>query len=212
MAKKILEDQKNKVLNLGSLHEEVAKEEQQNKVKKLPIILMTFGIVLVLVGTFYKSIIGFISDKTGLFAKEEEKKVIENNILKCNKKYNDSTTGISNETITTYYFTDNKLKKVKIQITSKPLQNSYEIGSSNLTIYHQRYQEELKSIETFQGLDIKVTFDSNILTITTNVDYQLLNKESVPQNSLVNISNRLDQSYREIKEIEGRAGNICNTK
>lgn len=212
MAKKILENQKDKVLNLGSLHDEVEKEEHKDKIKKLPIILLSIGIFLILVGSFYKNIINFIVDKTGLFTKEEEKTASDKNILKCNKKYDDFTTGISNEVITTYYFTDNNLKKVKIKTTSKPLQNSYEIGSSNLAIYHQQDLEILKSLETVQGLDIKLTFENSILTITSNIDYQSLNKELFPQNGLINISNRLNQSYREIKEIEGRAGNICNTK
>lgn len=209
MAKKILDTQKDKVLNLGSLHEEVEKEQQQNKIKKLPVLLLALGILLILVGVFYKNIVNFISDKAN---KEEEKPITDNDTLKCNKKYNDSTTGISNEVITTYYFTNKQLKKMKIVSTSKPLTNSYDIGSSNLSIYYQKDQEALKSLENVQGLDIILSFEDGILTVNTNIDYQTLNKDTVPQNSLVNISNRLDQSYREIKEIEGRAGNICSTK
>ena len=46
----------NKILNLGSLHEEIIKEQEKQKGKTLSIIMMVIGLILIVLGIFYPQI------------------------------------------------------------------------------------------------------------------------------------------------------------
>lgn len=209
MAKK--EEQQNDLLSLGSLHEEVEKEEKRRKGLKFPIVLIGVGIVFILIGTFYKNILSFVETSKELFRKKEPTTKV-GQILKCNTKKNESELGISTNTTTIYHFKKDLLKTVEKDYVYQPLTNSSEIGSSNLTVYHERFQNSMEKIGHLEGIDVDLNYSENKITIHVEINYEILDATKVPQNDIVSIDNKLGQTYREIKEIEGRAGHLCTTK
>ena len=47
------------------------------------------------------------------------------------------------------------------------------------------------------------------LVTTTDFSLEKIDQTKIPQNNLITLSNKLDQTKKEIKEIEGKAGHIC---
>lgn len=210
MAKKQDKKQEN-LLSLGSLQVEVQKEEQKKKFLKVPIMLIAIGILLIFVGMFYTNILDFISSSAELFKKHENVKSV-GQFLRCNQKKNDTEVGISKNVVTTYHFKNDLLKTVDFKYTYEALPNSMDIATSNLSIYNKKYQKLEKEAEKVEGLDFTLNYKENKMEISIKVDYQKLDVTKAPEDDLINVSNKLDQTLREIKEIEGRAGHICTTK
>lgn len=201
----------NDLLSLGSLQVEVQKEEQKKKFLKVPIFLIAIGVLLIFGGIFYKNIANFISSSAELFKKHENVKPA-GQFLRCTQKKNDKEVGISKELVTTYHFKKDLLKTIDFEYTYTPLTNSMDIATNNLSIYNEKYKKVSKSAEKVNGLNFNLTYKDNKMQISIKIDYQKLDKTKAPKDDIINVSNNLDQTLREIKEIEGRAGHICSTK
>lgn len=211
VAKKKESEHDKDLLSLGSLQVEVQKEEQKRKFLKVPIFLIAIGVLLIFGGIFYKNIADFISSSAELFKKHENVKPA-GQFLKCTQKKNDKEVGISKVLVTTYHFKKDLLKTVDFEHTYSPLTNSMDIATNNLSIYNEKYKKISKSAENIDGLDFNLTYKDNKMQINIKVDYQKLDTTKVPEDDIINVSNKLDQTLREIKEIEGRAGHICTDK
>ena len=211
VAKKKENEHDKDLLSLGSLQVEVQKEEQKRKFLKVPIFLIAIGILLIFGGIFYKNIADFISSSAELFKKHENVKPA-GQFLRCTQKKNDKEVGISRVLVTTYHFKKDLLKTVDFEYTYSPLTNSMDIATNNLSIYNEKYKKISKSAENIDGLDFDLTYKDNKMQINIKVDYQKLDTTKVPEDDIINVSNKLDQTLREIKEIEGRAGHICTDK
>lgn len=211
VAKKKENEHDKDLLSLGSLQVEVQKEEQKRKFLKVPIFLIAIGILLIFGGIFYKNIADFISSSAELFKKHENVKPA-GQFLRCTQKKNDKDVGISRVLVTTYHFKKDLLKTVDFEYTYSPLTNSMDIATNNLSIYNEKYKKISKSAENIDGLDFNLTYKDNKMQINVKVDYQKLDTTKVPEDDIINVSNKLDQTLREIKEIEGRAGHICTDK
>lgn len=211
VAKKKENEHDKDLLSLGSLQVEVQKEEQKRKFLKVPIFLIAIGILLIFGGIFYKNIADFISSSAELFKKHENVKPA-GQFLRCTQKKNDKEVGISRVLVTTYHFKKDLLKTVDFEYTYSPLTNSMDIATNNLSIYNEKYKKISKSAENIDGLDFNLTYKDNKMQINVKVDYQKLDTTKVPEDDIINVSNKLDQTLREIKEIEGRAGHICTDK
>lgn len=201
----------NDLLSLGSLQVEVQKEAQKKKFLKVPIFLIGIGVLLIFGGMFYKNIADFISSSAELFKKHENAKPA-GQFLKCTQKNNDTEIGISKVLVTTYHFKKDLLKTVDFEYTYSPLPNSMDIATDNLSIYNEKYKKLSKRAEKVDGLDFDLTYKDNKMQISIKIDYQKLDTSKAPDDDIINVSNKLDQTFREIKEIEGRAGHICGTK
>lgn len=210
MTKKKENEHDKNLLSLGSLQIEVQKEEQKRKFLKVPILLIVIGVLLIFGGVFYKNIADFISSSAELFKKHEDVKPA-GQFLRCTQKKNDKEVGISRVLITTYHFKKDLLKTVDFEYTYTPLPNSIDIATNNLSIYNDKYKKLEKSVETIDGLDFTIIYKDNKMKIDIKMDYQKLDISKVPKDDIINISNKLDQTLREIKEIEGRAGHLCST-
>lgn len=211
VAKKKESEHDKDLLSLGSLQVEVQKEEQKRKFLKVPIFLIAIGVLLIFGGIFYKNIADFISSSAELFKKHENVKPA-GQFLRCTQKKNDKEVGISRVLVTTYHFKKDLLKTVDFEYTYSPLTNSMDIATNNLSIYNEKYKKISKSAENIDGLDFNLTYKDNKMQINIKVDYQKLDTTKVPEDDIINVSNKLDQTLREIKEIEGRAGHICTDK
>ncbi len=210
IAKKKENEHDKNLLSLGSLQVEVQKEEQKKKFLKVPIILIAIGVVLIFGGVFYKNIADFISSSAELFKKHENVKPA-GQFLRCTQKKKDKEVGISRVLVTTYHFKKDLLKTVDLDYTYTPLPNSMDIATNNLSIYNEKYKKLEKSVESIDGLEFSTSYKENKMKIDIKIDYQKLDVSKVPKDNLINVSNKLDQTLREIKEIEGRAGHLCNT-
>lgn len=209
MKKNKFSEESKEVLNLGNLHEQLQQEKKHKKAFIFPLILIFCGICLIASGIFYKDIIKILNLDHSKDTKEE---VIKENkgitILTCTYSNNDETLGLKKEKTITYQFQDNLLKKLTDNLKISILENSYDIGSNNINVYKQKYDESLSSIAV-DGLTINITLNKEILTKKVVLNFETLDVTKVPTNSYLSITNKKDQPYREIKELEGKAGHIC---
>ena len=198
------------LLSLGEVHEEILEKKQLEKQSIIPIIMIAIGIVLIIIGTFYTNIDKFIKSIT---PKKEVKEVVKEEgvtYLTCEYKNNDEPLGIEKDTIIKYEFKDNLLKKMTTTLTMNPMENNDDIGSSNIKIYYQKYVDNLKKIKN-NGLIINTNNKNDKLIHIVIIDFEKLDINNIPENEYISITNKKDQTYREIKEIEGKAGHICKT-
>ena len=70
------------ILNLGSLHEEIAKEQERKKGKTLPIIMMIISLILIGSGVFYPQISKLIETNKN----DKDKTVVKKNGAEMQKK------------------------------------------------------------------------------------------------------------------------------
>lgn len=205
---KFSEDSKNS-LNLGSLHEEVLKQKQRKKIGKLPIILVCIGIILILTGIFYNNIVDLIKSLTeSKDTTKEIKKDQSITYLDCNYSKDDESLGIKKIINIKYEFKNNLLKKTSRIFTMTILDDNYDIGKKNIEVYYEKYNNSLKDIN-INGLIIKNEIKNEKFKNTILIDYDTLDINQIPKNDYLTIQNKKDQTYREIKEIEGRALHIC---
>lgn len=208
MKKNKFSEESKEILNLGNLHEEIQQEKRKKKAFIIPFILIFFGICFIVSGFFYKDIIKMLNlDHT---KQKEETKTEKTGItiLTCTYNNDDATIGLKQRKKITYQFKDNLLKEVKDTLIISILENNYDIGSNNIKVYKQKYDESLGAIAV-DGLTINITLEKEVLTKQIVANFELLDLSKVPTNNYLSINNTKDQSYREIKEIEGRAGHIC---
>ena len=203
-------DESKDLLSLGEVHEEILEKRQLEKQSIIPIIMIVTGIILIIIGTFYTNIDKFIKSIT---PKKEVKEVVKEEgvtYLSCEYKKNDEPLGIEKSTKIKYEFKNNLLKKMTTTLTMNPMENNDDIGSSNIKIYYQKYTDNLKKIKN-NGIIINTTHKNDILTHIVIIDFEKLDTNNIPENEYISITNKKDQAYREIKEIEGKAGHICKT-
>ena len=208
--RKIEEFNDSKVLNLGSLHEEVIKEKENRKIRKTPIILIILAILLILSGVFYKNILSFL--KLNISKTKKTVVVVKKNTLDtltCTTSSTDPTIGINEKKITIYTFKDSQLKKEKITTTYDVIENYSDIGTNNLKLYYQKYTTLATSLNGISGLDIKNTLKNNVLTNIVTYDLNLVDATKISQNDLIVLTNTLNQTRSSITELEGKAGHIC---
>lgn len=208
MKKNKFSEESKEVLNLGNLHEELQQEKKRNKTFLIPIILIFCGICLIASGVFYKDIIKVLNLDHSKTKEEIKKENTGITILTCNYSNNDETLGLKKEKTITYRFKDNLLKELTDNLKISILENSYDIGSNNINVYKQKYDESLGSI-TVDGLTINIELKKEILTKKVVLNFETLDVTKVPTNPYLSITNRKEQPYREIKELEGKAGHIC---
>ena len=198
----------NKILNLGSLHEEIIKEQEKQKGKTLSIIMMVIGLILIVLGIFYPQISELIeaqkkaNDKTSINNKND-------NILTCTVTKTDTTIGITTTTKNTYTFKKDLLKELKVTKIYKVTENNYDAGVSNISLYNTKYQELSNTLASIEGIKLVYNLEDDELVTTTDFSLEKIDQTKIPQNNLITLSNKLDQTKKEIKEIEGKAGHIC---
>ena len=209
MKKNKFSEESQDLLNLGTFHEEVKHEKTRQKIGKLPIVLIIIGITLMLIGFFYTDIANVIKSFTdNRNVKNETQKDPSIIYLDCEYDKDNTSLGINNKTNIKYEFKDKALKKVSKVTTMTILDNSYEIGSNNIKVYYEKYNTALKDIN-IDGIIIKNESKKSEFKNTILIDFDILDLTKVPKNDYLVISNKKDQAYREIKELEGRAGHIC---
>ena len=209
MKKNRFSEESQDLLSLGTLHEEVEKKKIKKKIGKLPVFLIVIGLSLMLVGFFYKDI-----EKTvkGFINTTKTKKVVKKDpsitYLDCVYDKNDTSLGLNKKVSLKYEFKNKQLKKTSRILTISILDNSYEIGINNIKVYYNKYDVALKDINV-NGLVINNDLKKEKFINTVLIDYDVLDVQQVPKTDYLTIPNKKDQAYREIKEIEGRAGHIC---
>ena len=196
------------ILNLGSLHEEIAKEQERKKGRTLPIIMMTISLILIGSGVFYPQISKLIETNKN----DKNKTVVKKNtddVLTCSTTTTDTTIGITTTTKNIYTFKNDLLKELKVTKTYKVIENNYDAGVSNISLYNTKYQELSTGLASVEGIKLAYNLDNNTLIATTDFSLDKVDQTKIPQNNLITLSNKLDQTKKEIKEIEGKAGHIC---
>ena len=196
------------ILNLGSLHEEIAKEQERKKGRTLPIIMMTISLILIGSGVFYPQISKLIETNKN----DKDKTVVKKNtddVLTCSTTTTDTTIGITTTTKNIYTFKNDLLKELKVTKTYKVIENNYDAGVSNISLYNTKYQELSTGLASVEGIKLAYNLDNNTLIATTDFSLDKVDQTKIPQNNLITLSNKLDQTKKEIKEIEGKAGHIC---
>lgn len=196
------------ILNLGSLHEEIAKEQERKKGRTLPIIMMIISLILIGSGVFYPQISKLIETNKN----DKDKTVVKKNtddILTCSTTTTDTTIGITTTTKNIYTFKNDLLKELKVTKTYKVIENNYDAGVSNISLYNTKYQELSTGLASVEGIKLAYNLDNNTLIATTDFSLDKVDQTKIPQNNLITLSNKLDQTKKEIKEIEGKAGHIC---
>lgn len=196
------------ILNLGSLHEEIAKEQERKKGRTLPIIMMIISLILIGSGVFYPQITKLIETNKN----DKDKTVVKKNtddILTCSTTTTDTTIGITTTTKNIYTFKNDLLKELKVTKTYKVIENNYDAGVSNISLYNTKYQELSTGLASVEGIKLAYNLDNNTLIATTDFSLDKVDQTKIPQNNLITLSNKLDQTKKEIKEIEGKAGHIC---
>lgn len=207
MKKNKFSEESKEVLSLGNLHEEIQQEKKIKKAFIFPIIFLFIGLLLILTGVFYNDIKKLIN--LDHKPKEETKKEKTGvTVLTCNYQNEDKTLGLNKEKTIVYKFKDNLLKETTDILTISIIENNYDIGSNNIKVYKQKYDEVLNPI-SLDGLSIDIKLDKEVLTKKVIYNFEILDVSKIPSTSYLSITNKKDQSYREIKEIEGRAGHIC---
>ena len=208
MKKNKFNEESTQVLNLGNLHEEI---EQQKKTKKnsiVPLILVFCGVCLIVSGIFYKDIEKVFNKITNPSKEEVKKEKTGITILSCSYSNSDKTLGLEKDRTVIYKFKDNLLKEVNDKLEVSINKNSYDIGSNNINVYKKKYDEALGNISV-EGLTINIKLEKEVLTKQVIFNFEVLDITKVPKANYLTISNKKDQPYREIKEIEGKAGHIC---
>ena len=196
------------ILNLGSLHEEIAKEQERKKGRTLPIIMMIISLILIGSGVFYPQISKLIETNKN----DKDKTVVKKNtddVLTCSTTTTDTTIGITTTTKNIYTFKNDLLKELKVTKTYKVIENNYDAGVSNISLYNTKYQELSTWLASVEGIKLAYNLDNNTLIATTDFSLDKVDQTKIPQNNLITLSNKLDQTKKEIKEIEGKAGHIC---
>lgn len=196
------------ILNLGSLHEEIAKEQERKKGRTLPIIMMIISLILIGSGVFYPQITKLIETNKN----DKNKTVVKKNtddVLTCSTTTTDTTIGITTTTKNIYTFKNDLLKELKVTKTYKVIENNYDAGVSNISLYNTKYQELSTGLASVEGIKLAYNLDNNTLIATTDFSLDKVDQTKIPQNNLITLSNKLDQTKKEIKEIEGKAGHIC---
>lgn len=196
------------ILNLGSLHEEIAKEQERKKGRTLPIIMMIISLILIGSGVFYPQISKLIETNKN----DKNKTVVKKNtddVLTCSTTTTDTTIGITTTTKNIYTFKNDLLKELKVTKTYKVIENNYDAGVSNISLYNTKYQELSTGLASVEGIKLAYNLDKNTLIATTDFSLDKVDQTKIPQNNLITLSNKLDQTKKEIKEIEGKAGHIC---
>lgn len=196
------------ILNLGSLHEEIAKEQERKKGRTLPIIMMIISLILIGSGVFYPQISKLIETNKN----DKDKTVVKKNtddVLTCSTTTTDTTIGITTTTKNIYTFKNDLLKELKVTKTYKVIENNYDAGVSNISLYNTKYQELSNGLASVEGIKLAYNLDNNTLIATTDFSLDKVDQTKIPQNNLITLSNKLDQTKKEIKEIEGKAGHIC---
>ena len=196
------------ILNLGSLHEEIAKEQERKKGRTLPIIMMIISLILIGSGVFYPQISKLIETNKN----DKNKTVVKKNtddVLTCSTTTTDTTIGITTTTKNIYTFKNDLLKELKVTKTYKVIENNYDAGVSNISLYNTKYQELSTGLASVEGIKLAYNLDNNTLIATTDFLLDKVDQTKIPQNNLITLSNKLDQTKKEIKEIEGKAGHIC---
>lgn len=196
------------ILNLGSLHEEIAKEQERKKGRTLPIIMMIISLILIGSGVFYPQISKLIETNKN----DKDKTVVKKNtddVLTCSTTTTDTTIGITITTKNIYTFKNDLLKELKVTKTYKVIENNYDAGVSNISLYNTKYQELSTGLASVEGIKLTYNLDNNTLIATTDFSLDKVDQTKIPQNNLITLSNKLDQTKKEIKEIEGKAGHIC---
>lgn len=196
------------ILNLGSLHEEIAKEQERKKGRTLPIIMMIISLILIGSGVFYPQISKLIETNKNDKNKTVVKKKTDD-VLTCSTTTTDTTIGITTTTKNIYTFKNDLLKELKVTKTYKVIENNYDAGVSNISLYNTKYQELSTGLASVEGIKLAYNLDNNTLIATTDFSLDKVDKTKIPQNNLITLSNKLDQTKKEIKEIEGKAGHIC---
>ena len=196
------------ILNLGSLHEEIAKEQERKKGRTLPIIMMIISLILIGSGVFYPQISKLIETNKN----DKDKTVVKKNtddVLTCSTTTTDTTIGITTTTKNIYTFKNDLLKELKVTKTYKVIENNYDAGVSNISLYNTKYQELSTGLASVEGIKLAYNLDNNTLITTTDFSLDKVDQTKIPKNNLITLSNKLDQTKKEIKEIEGKAGHIC---
>lgn len=196
------------ILNLGSLHEEIAKEQERKKGRTLPIIMMIISLILIGSGVFYPQISKLIETNKN----DKDKTVVKKNtddVLTCSTTTTDTTIGIITTTKNIYTFKNDLLKELKVTKTYKVIENNYDAGVSNISLYNTKYQELSTGLASVEGIKLAYNLDNSTLIATTDFSLDKVDQTKIPQNNLITLSNKLDQTKKEIKEIEGKAGHIC---
>lgn len=208
MKKNKFNEQSTQVLNLGNLHEEIQQQEKNKKNSIVPLILVFCGICLIASGIFYKDIEKVFNKITNHSKEEVKKEKTGITILSCSYSNSDKTLGLEKDRTIIYKFKDNLLKEVNDKLEVSINKNSYDIGSNNINVYKKKYDEALGNISV-EGLTINIKLEKEVLTKQVIFNFEVLDITKVPKANYLTISNKKDQPYREIKEIEGKAGHIC---
>ena len=208
MKKNKFSEESKEILSLGNPHEEIQQQKKHKKTLIIPFIFIICGICLILSGIFYKDIEKIFNKYANPPKEEIKKEKTDVKVLTYNYKNSDKTLGLENKKTIIYKFKDNLLKKVTDKLVISIIENNYDIGSNNIKVYKQKYDESLGQV-TVEGLDISIKLEKEILTKQVITNFEVLDVSKIPNNNYLSITNKKDQSYREIKEIEGRAGHIC---
>lgn len=202
--KKMVDNSK-QVLNLYEMHETEVKEAQKKK-RKLPIVLLILGIILIVVGYFYNNIFSFLMDKQ----KKDDNDVVENDNskLRCNYNTSDATMGVNYTYNNSYSFDKEMLKKSTNVITITPVKNS-DIADSNIKVLSGKYNDIVKNMQKISGVSISAVLKENTLTVKYNIDYSVADLTKIPQNELITINNKLNDTYRTIKKQNQELGYLC---
>jgi len=196
------------ILNLGSLHEEIAKEQERKKGRTLPIIMMIISLILIGSGVFYPQISKLIETNKN----DKDKTVVKKNtddVLTCSTTTTDTTIGITTTTKNIYTFKNDLLKELKVTKAYKVIENNYDAGVSNISLYNTKYQELSNNLASVEGIKLIYKLYGTTLIATTDFLLDKVDQTKIPQNNLITLSNKIDQTKKEIKEIEGKAGHIC---
>ena len=202
--KKMVDNSK-QVLNLYEMHETEVKETQKKK-RKLPIVLLILGIILIVVGYFYNNIFSFFMDKQ----KKDDNDVVENDNskLRCNYNTSDATMGVNYTYNNSYSFDKEMLKKSTNVITITPVKNS-DIADGNIKVLSGKYNDIVKNMQKISGVSISAVLKENTLTVKYNIDYSVADLTKIPQNELITINNKLNDTYRTIKKQNQELGYLC---
>lgn len=202
--KKMVDNSK-QVLNLYEMHETEVKEAQKKK-RKLPIVLLILGIILIVVGYFYNNIFSFLMDKQ----KKDDNDVIENDNskLRCNYNTSDATMGVNYTYNNSYSFDKEMLKKSTNVITITTVKNS-DIADGNIKVLSGKYNDIVKNMQKISGVSISAVLKDDTLTVKYNIDYSVADLTKIPQNELITINNKLNDTYRTIKKQNQELGYLC---
>lgn len=207
---KKIDNTNNQVLNLGSLHEQIQHEKEMKKIKGLPIILIILGMVLILLGIFFPKIQTLLKLNQTESKTTNEITTNQRDELTCTTSKSDKTIGITTKISNIYTFEQDLLKELKVVTTYTVIENNYDVGVSNLSLYNDKYLELENTFATIEGIKVSHNLEDNVLIATTIFELEKVDTTKIPQNNFISLSNTLNQEKKSIKEIEGKSGHICN--